>query len=333
MEYKDIIAELQKKIYRPIYILHGEEPYYIDKVSDYIEQNILTEDEKSFNQTIVYGKDTSAEGINSIAKRYPMMSDYQVVIVKEAQNVKDLADLKYYAENPLKSTILVICHKYKKIDAKLSFIKLVEKNGCVLKSDKVADYKLSQWIVDFLSAQKISYDHDIPPLLADYIGNDLQRISNEIDKLKESIPGLKKITKDIVEQNIGISKNYNDFELMDAFGKRDVEKIFRILKVYSSNPKDNPPQRTIPLLFNYFKSLFLMYYMPGKSDAEIASVLRLNPYIVSINYRPAQRNYTAMKLFQIISIIREYDMKTKGVNSGATSPTELMRELAIKILA
>lgn len=333
MEYKEILSELQKKIYRPIYILHGEEPYYIDKICDYIEKNILTDEEKDFNQTVIYGKDTTVEGINALARRYPMMSDYQVVIVKEAQNVKNLADLKFYAEEPLKSTILVLCHKYKKIDGKLSLLKTVAKNGCVLTSDKIPDYNLSKWIEGFLSDNKISFEPNIPALLADYLGNDLQRIANEINKLQEAVPNLSKITADIVEQNIGISKQYNDFELADAFGARDMAKIFRILKAYSENTKDNPPQRTILNLFSFFKNLFLMYYMPGKSDAEIASTLRINPYMVKIKYRPAQRNYSAMKLFNIISLFREYDLKLKGVNNGATEPEELMRELAIKILA
>ncbi|MBR4690741.1 MAG: DNA polymerase III subunit delta [Bacteroidales bacterium] len=333
MEYKEILSDLEKKIYHPIYILHGEEPYYIDIICNYIEKNVLTDEEKDFNQTVVYGKDTSAEAINALARRYPMMSDYQVVIVKEAQNVKDLADLKFYAENPLKSTILVLCHKYKKIDGKLSLIKTVQKNGCVLTSDKVPDYNLDKWIENFLKEQNIGYETNIPKLLADYLGNDLQRIANEIDKLQKAVPNLKKITADIVEKNIGISKQFNDFELQDAFGDRDTVKVFRILKVYEKNPKDNPPQRTIPILFNFFKNLFLMYYMPGKSDAEVASTLKINPYLVKIKYRTAMRNYTAMKLFKIISLLREYDMKTKGVDSGSTSSSELMRELAIKILA
>lgn len=333
MEYKEILSDLEKKIYHPIYILHGEEPYYIDKICDYIEKNILREEDKDFNQTVVYGKDTTVEAINALARRYPMMSDYQVVIVKEAQNVKDLAELNYYAENPLKSTILVICHKYKKIDGKLKLIKTVQKNGCVLTSDKVADYNLAKWIESYLKEQNLDYDMAIPNLLAEYLGNDLQRISNEINKLKEAVPNLKKITADIIEKNIGISKQYNDFELQDAFGVRDTAKIFRILKVYADNPKDNPPQRTIPVLFNFFKCLFLMNYMPNKSDTEIGTTLKLNPYLVKIKYRPAMRNYTPMKLFKIVSLLREYDMKTKGVDSGATSPSELMRELAIKILA
>ena len=229
MEYKEILSDLEKKIYHPIYILHGEEPYYIDIISNYIEKNVLTEEEKDFNQTVVSGKDTSAEAINALARRYPMMSDYQVVIVKEAQNVKDLADLKFYAENPLKSTILVLCHKYKKIDGKLSLIKTVQKNGCVLTSDKIPDYNLDKWIENFLKEQNIGYETNIPKLLADYLGNDLQRIANEIDKLQKAVPDLKKITADIVEKNIGISKQFNDFELQDAFGSRDTVKVFLIL--------------------------------------------------------------------------------------------------------
>ena len=331
-EAEAILAELKKKIYRPVYILHGEESYYIDLISNYIEKNVLSEEEKDFNQTVVYGKDTSASGINAIARRYPMMSDYQVVIVKEAQNVKDIADLKYYVENPLSSTILVICHKGKKIDGKLSLIKLAKEHGCVLTSDKVPDYELDKWIENYLKGQNLTYEMGIPNLLAEYMGNDLHRIVNELNKLKQAEPNLTKITKDIVQKNIGISKEYNDFELQDAFAERNVEKIFRILKVYSANPKDNPPQRTIPLLFNFFKTLFLMYYVPYKNEYELGSQLKINPWVAKIKYIPAKQKYSAMSLFKIIALLREYDLKTKGVGSGSTSPSELMRELAIKIL-
>lgn len=333
MEYKEILSELEKKIYHPIYILHGEEPYYIDKICDYIEKKVLSAEEKEFNQTVVYGKDTTVEGICALAKRYPMMSDYQVIIVKEAQNVRDISELKYYAEKPLKSTILVLCHKYKKLDGKTTLIKTVQKNGCVLTSEKIADYNLAKWIESLLKEQNIEYEGSIPNLLAEYLGNDLQRIVNEIEKLKKAEPNLKKITADIVEKNIGISKQYNDLELQDAFGSRDIAKIFRILKVYANNPKDNPPQRTIPILFTFFKNLFLMCYMQNKSEQEIAAILKIHPYIVKIKYKTALRNYSIGKLFAIISLLREYDLKTKGVDSGATPPHELMRELAIKILA
>lgn len=332
MDYKEILTELSKKIYRPVYILHGEEPYYIDLISNYIEQNILSETEKDFNQTVVYGKDTNVDNIVAIAKRYPMMAQYQVVIVKEAQNVKNLAELKYYVENPLKSTILVICHKYKKIDGKLSLIKLAEKNGCVLNSEKIRDYNLPTWIKSFLTEEMISYEYGIPELLAEYLGNDLHKIVNEINKLKLAIPKLDKITKDIIEKHIGISKEYNDFELQDAFAERNLEKIFRILKAYSNNPKDNSPQRIIPNLFSFYKNMFLACYMPGKSDKEIAATLRLNEYVFKNKYCPAMKKYTAMQIYKIISVLREYDLKTKGVNSGAASPTELMREMALKIL-
>ena len=333
MEYKEILAELKKKIYRPIYLLEGEEPYYIDLISDYIENNVLSEDERAFNQKIIYGKDTNADEINALARQYPFAADYQVIIIKEAQNIKDLSDLIYYAEKPLKPTILVLCHKYKKLDGKTKFVKELQKSGCILVSEKVKDYQLSQWIQDYLKEQKLTYEIGIPDLLASYLGNDLHKIINEISKLRQSVPDLQKITRNHIETYIGISKQYSDFELCDAFGTKNADMVFKILNVYASNPKEFAPQRTIINLYSFFKNLFLMCYLPPNStDAEIGLKLGLNPYIVKIRYRAAKNNYSAMKLFTIISLIREYDMKTKGVDNGNTEPTELIRELALKIL-
>lgn len=357
MNYQEILSDLKQKKYYPIYVLQGEEPYYIDLISDYIEQNILTEEEKDFNQTIVYGKDTSVEQIITMARRYPMMANYQVIIVKEAQNIQFVkrggkskseddesneqseesisassSALVQYAENPLKSTILVICNKYKKIDGTSKFMKTVAKMGCVFTSDKIADWNLAQWIENYLRDEKLDFDYNIPNLLAEYLGSDLQKIANEITKLRNAVPGLKRVTADIIEKYIGISKEYNDLELVDAFAARNAEKVFRIINYYAMNPKDNPPQRTIPMLFSFFKNILILHYNLQRGDDELSKILGLNKFIIIKKYKPAMRNYPAMKTFKIISLLREYDLKTKGVNAGNATPQDLMKELAIKIL-
>lgn len=334
MEYKEILGELSKKIYRPIYILQGDEPYYIDRLSNYIEANVLTEDEKVFNQQVVYGRDVTVDAVIAAAREFSFGATYRVVIVKEAQQIRNISDLEVYADNPLKSTILVICYKGKKIDGRSGLTKKVQKVGCVYTSEKIKEWELAKWIANYLKVQNLQSEIGVAELLAEYLGSDLQRIENEINKLKRAIPGLTKITKDNIEQNIGISKEYNVFEFVDALAKKDIEKVFRILKVFSQNPKENPPQMLIPQIFNYFKNLFLMFYLPGKTDTEIGSELGLNPYIVQKNYRPAMRVYPAGKLFRVIGYIREYDMKMKGVDSASgTDSMELMRELALKIIA
>lgn len=328
----EILGDLKNKIYHPIYLLHGEEPYFIDIITNYIENNILSNEEKDFNQTVVYGKDTTVDNIHALARQYPMFSDHRVVIVKEAQDIKNITELKTYAQNPLNSTILVICHKYKNIDGRSELLKIVNKNS-VLKSEKIAEYELTSWIQLYLKEQGLDYEYDVPNMLADYLGNNLHHIVNEIKKLRDNDKNLTKITKELVAKNIGISKEFNVIELNNAFAAHDTEKVFRILKVFEQNPKENPPQKVIPFLYSFFKNLFIIHYISKKSDADIATELGLNWYIVKSVYRPALTKYPPIKAFNIISLLREYDLKTKGVGSGATSPAEILRELAIKILA
>lgn len=352
LECSRILKDLQKKVYAPIYFLQGEETYFIDLISNYIENNILTPEEKDFNQTVVYGKDTTIDDIIALARRFPMMSNYQVVIIKEAQNLpiakakksdsndnENIAEasdnqkskaLEVYFANPQPSTILVFCYKYKTVPKTSKLLKALinNKKGEVFTSDKVPDFQISQWIENYLRNQNLAYDFPIPEMLGNFLGNDLQKIVNEIDKLKKAEPTMTKITANLVEKHIGISKQFNDFELIDAFGRRDVKKIFLIVDAYAKNPKDNPIQRTIPLLFSFFKTLFLMYY----TTENTASVLGINPYVFKIRYLPAKQNYKAMSLTRIISLLREYDLKSKGLNAGFIDSTELLRELSIKIL-
>lgn len=349
LECSRILKDLQKKVYAPIYFLQGEETYFIDLISNYIENNILTPEEKDFNQTVVYGKDTTIDDIIALACRFPMMSNYQVVIVKEAQNLSivkagkgdqigDVAEsekqssksLEVYFANPQPSTILVFCYKYKTVPKTSKLLKTLinNKKGEVFTSDKVPEYQINQWIENYLRNQNIAYDFSIPEMLGNFLGNDLQKIVNELDKLKKAEPTMTKITAGLVEKHIGMSKQFNDFELIEAFGRRDTKKIFLIVDAYAKNPKDNPIQRTIPLLFSFFKTLFLMYY----ATENTATVLGINPYILKSRYLLAKQNYKAMSLTRIISLLREYDLKSKGLNAGFIDSTELLRELSIKIL-
>lgn len=337
-DYKKIIAELEKNQYSPLYVLQGEEPYYIDKISDYIEANSLSEDDKEFGLHILYGADTTAENIALLAREYPAFGlQRQVIIVKEAQSLKKIDDIAIYAEKCMPTTVLVICYKGKKLDGRSSAAKTIAKNGCLFSSEKLPDYNLESWISNYLTESKIQADYGISQMLADYLGNDLQKIENEIAKLKQAVPEMTKITKDIVEKNIGISKKYNIFELVDAFVERDVTKVFSITKYFSSNPKELTPN-TLSSLYESFKNIFLLYYLDGKglSDEDIAKELGLSSnraFLIRMKYRPAKQRYSAMKLFNVIALIREYDMKMKGMNVGSATPPELLRELAMKILA
>lgn len=334
MEYKQIIEDLSKKIFYPIYVLYGEEPYYIDLIADYIADNVLTEDEKSFNQSIFYGKESDVHMISQMAKRFPMMSNYQVIIVKEAQELKNIKDFHHYAENPLKSTILVICHKYDKLDRDATgFIKLAKKHGVVFESPKIPEYKIGDFIKNYVKEQDYSIDDDSSILLGEYLGSNLHKVVNELQKLMIVLPKGSKITKLDIEKNIGISNEYNIFELQNAFAKKNVEKVQKILQVFASNPKANPSQLVFNSLFVYFRKLLLLYFIPNKSYEAVAETLQLplKNFVIQ-QYMQAQKLYSAEKLVQIISLIREYELKSKGVNSPAIDEGELYRELAFKIL-
>lgn len=337
-DYKKIIADLKGGIYQPLYVLQGEEPYYIDKISDYIEEHSLSEDDKEFGLHVLYGADTTAENISLMAREFPAFGlERQVIIVKEAQALKKIDEIGAYAQKCMPTTVLVICYKGKKLDGRSAAAKTIAKSGCVFNSEKVPDYALNAWVQDYLTSIQLTTDYGIPQILADYLGNDLQKIENEIAKLKQAVPGITKITKDVIEKNIGISKKYNVFELVEAFQDRDVPKIFSIIKYFSDNPKELNPT-IMGNLYECFKNIFLLYYLDGKGlpDDEIAKELGLPPnrsFLVRMKYRPAKQKYSAMKLFNIIALLREYDLKMKGMNVGSTSAPELLRELAVKILA
>jgi DNA polymerase-3 subunit delta len=326
------MTELKKKHYRPVYFLMGEEPYFIDAVADYIAENALPEQEKAFNQVVMYGKDTSVYAVLDAAKRFPMMSQHQVVIVKEAQNLKDIDKLQFYVEKPLKSTILVISHKYKPLDKRLKLYKILDKSKdvAVLESKKLRDYQVPDWITAYLTERGYTIVPAAASLLTEYLGAELGKVANELNKLIITLPvNEKKITLEHIETNVGISKDYNVFELQNALGGKDVLKANRIIEHFARNPGSNPMVMVIMSLYTYFVKILTYHYLPDKSQA--AAALKVPPFVVR-DYEAAARKYPAPKIIRIISILREYDLKSKGVGSSSASDGDLMREMIFKIL-
>src|ERR1035437_728034 len=346
MDFEKIIIDLKNKVYHPVYFLMGEEPYFIDAISDYIEKNVLDDGEKEFNQTVVYGGETNIASVIGTAKRYPMMSNYQVVIVKEAQNMKGLTPtpsskaessedkkfpLELYIDNPQKTTILVFCHKYKTIDMRTAFAKNLSKRAVVLKSDKMYDNKVPAWVENFIKGKNYSIEPRASQLLTEFLGNDLSKIAKEVEKLMINLPPNIQITADHIQQYIGISKEYNNFELQAAIGKRDALRANRIINYFASNPKDNPLVMTVALLAGYFSKLLVYHYLPDKSQNNVASALKVNPFFVK-DYTVAASNYPPKKTMDIISLLRQYDLRSKGFDGNSTDEGELLKELVFRII-
>lgn len=344
MEFKEIMASLKKKEYKPVYFLMGEEPYFIDAVSDYIEKNVLDETEKEFNQTVLYGRDVDLLTVLSNAKRFPMMSDRQVVIVKEAQNIRGLIGkdeeggaatdkakhpFLTYLENPQKSTILVICYKYKTVDKRTSIAKQLNKYAVVLESKKLYDNEVAGWITAFVKSKNYNISPPAAALLAEYLGNDISKVVNEIEKLAILLPAQTEINTDHIQKNIGISKEYNIFELQKALGTKNILKANQIVNYFAANPKDNPLVVTITSLYSYFNKILTYHFLTDKSTA--AAALGVNPYFLK-DYQQASALYPALKIKTIVSDLRTYDLKSKGVGNGSADNGELLKELIFKIL-
>lgn len=330
-EVKRIVADIRNGKISPFYFLFGEEPYYIDKISQFIEKNVLTEEEKGFNQMVLYGKDVSIDDIVANAKRYPMMAERQVVIVKEAQDLsRTIEQLVDYAENPQPTTVIVICFKYKKLDKRKKLYKSVQKHGVLFESKKLYENQVSEWIRNILNSKGYSISHKASLLLVENLGTDLSRISKELDKLTLVLPKESQITPDHIEEHIGISKDYNNFELKKAIGERDVLKASKIIHYFSQNPKDNPFILTVSLLYNFFSQLLQYHGLTDHSPKNVASALRINPYFVG-EYQIAAKNYHMKKVSAIISHLREMDLKGKGVGANALPPSDLLKELLSKI--
>jgi DNA polymerase-3 subunit delta len=332
MSHQQILTSLKQKEYKPIYFLMGDEPFFIDKITDYISQNVLQEHERDFNQTVLYGKDTSVNEIIAVAKRFPMMSEHQVVIIKEAQHVKKIEDLEKYLTQPLNSTILVINYKFKKLDKRKAVSKLIGKVGVMFNSEKLRDYKIPDWINTKISDNGLTIQPKNSMLLAEFLGTDISKIDNEINKLKLVLPKGAEVTTEIIEKNIGISKDYNIFELQSALAKKDVLKANRIAIYFSQNPKSNPFVMSISSLFNYFSKILQLHFSTNKNnDNVLAGELKVHPFFVK-EYKMASQKYSPKKLVKIISYLREYDLKSKGVNNASATDGELLKELIFKIL-
>ena len=331
MKFNEILANLRKKVYQPVYFLMGDETYFIDEICDYIANNVLNESEKEFNQTVLYGKDTDVATIISESKRFPLMGEHSVVIVKEAQNIRKIEDLEVYLEQPQLSTILVICYKYKTLDKRKKFAKELAKKAVLFESKKLYDNQIPDWIQNYLSKHNYSIHPKAAFLLSEYLGADLGKITNELDKLMLIIEKGQEITSDIIERNIGISKDFNNFELNNAMARKDVLRANLISNYFAANPKDNPFVVTISVLFGFFHKTLIYHTLKDKSKNTVASALKINPFFVK-DYELAARNYSKSKLLKIISLLREYDLKSKGVNNSSITDGELIKELVYKIL-
>ena len=329
----DILKELRAKQYRPIYYLMGEESYYIDLIADYITNNVLNETEKEFNLTVVYGADVDVATIINAAKRYPMMSEHQVVVVKEAQAVRNIEELSYYLQKPLHSTILVICHKHGTLDRRKKLAAEVEKTGVLFESKKIKDAQLPAFIASYMKRKGVDVEPKATAMLADFVGSDLSRLTGELEKLIITLPaGQKRVTPEQIEKNIGISKDYNNFELKSALIEKNIFKANQIIKYFEENPKSNPLQMTLSLLFNFFSNLMLAYYAPQKTEQGIAMQLNLRNTWQSKEYLIAMQRYSGVKVMKIIEEIRYSDAKSKGVGNASQTNGEILKELVYKIL-
>ena len=331
MNYKEIISSISNKDFHPIYFLMGEEPFYIDKISDYISDNVLESQEKEFNQSVLYGKEVDVAQIIAEAKQFPFGATHRVVIVKEAQNIKNIDELESYLDNPQPSTILVICYKYKKLDKRKKFTKSLAKKALLFESKKLYDNKVPDWITKYLSEKGYKIEEKAAFMLAEFLGTELSNISNELDKLMVIVKKEEKITANIIEKNIGISKDYNIFEFQQALGKKDILKSNQIVNHFSANPKAHPLVVTLGMLFSFFQKLMTYHSIKDKNKNNVAAELKVSPYFVN-QYSSAARNYSQSKLFDIFTHLKQYDLKSKGVNNTSTVDGDLLKELVYKIL-
>jgi DNA polymerase-3 subunit delta len=332
-DVKQLVAAIKKGDLKPIYFLMGEEAYYIDKISDFIEDNVLDEAEKGFNQMVLYGRDVSIDDIVSNAKRYPMMAERQVVIVKEAQDLsRTIEKLVKYAENPQPSTVLVLNYKYKKLDKRKALYKAINKHGGqVFESKKLYENQVPDWIRRVLKGQGYDISPKAAQMLVEFLGTDLSKVNNELNKLKIVLPKGTQITPEHIEENIGISKDFNNFELRKAVGERNAVKALQIAKYFAENPKDNPMVVTVALLFNFFSQLLHLHGMSDKNPRSVASALKVNPYFVN-EYLTAARNYPMKKVSSVIGLLREFDVKSKGVGANSIPQGDLTKELLVRVL-
>ena len=334
MTFEAIMRDLKERKFAPVYYLMGEESYYIDQISDWIAENALQPEERDFNQTVLFGADVTAAQVVDAAKRYPMMAERQVVIVKEAQNIRNTDAFDVYMQRPMPSTVLVLCHKNGTIDRRKKLAGYVEKAGVLFESKKLRDRDLPAFIETYLRARGVAIDPKSNQIIADSIGADLSRLASELDKVVLSLPeGDRRVTPQVVEDQIGVSKDFNGFELRDAIVNKNVYKANQIIDYFDKNPKAGSIYAFLPLLFNYFQNLMVAFYCPKRNEPnEVAKFLELKSSWVAQQYMTGMRNYTATKTMNIISKFREMDAKSKGLDNPNTPPGELMKELVFFIL-
>jgi len=332
-EINSIISKINNKVYSPVYFLMGEETYYIDLISDLLENKVLSEEEKSFNQTILYGKDTTAEEIISVCKRFPMMSKFQLVIIKEAQDLSSKIDgLINYLLNPMHSTVLVINYKYKTLDKRKKIYKAIQKFGLILNSKKPYENQVSTWILNKLKEDNYTIDLKANQMLVEFLGGDLKMINNQLNKLKLLKPENNYIDPKLIEKNIGISKDFNIFELRNAIGSGNLSKALVIGNYFSSNIKAYPTQLVLGSLFNYFIQIFQFHSLNNKSDINVASTLGINKFFAK-DYHKAAKIYPMKKISSIITLIKNIDLKSKGYGVSNNSQQNILNQLIIQIMS
>jgi DNA polymerase-3 subunit delta len=333
--YDDICREIRAGHFRPVYVLMGEEPYFIDRITDLLLEKVLNEAERDFNRIILYGADVRAADVLNAARRFPMMSDYQLVAVREAQLIGDIDMLTNYVKKPLASTVLVINYKNRTLDRRKSLAAAVEKNGILFDSKKIPDYKMPEFIVSLLQQRAITAQHNVVLMLADYIGNDPELLNKELDKLEILLDGQasKRLTPELIEKNIGISKDFNNFELQSAIARKEVLKANRIIRYFEKDPAAHSIQATLPVLFNYFSNLLICHYAPDKSEKNLMALLGFRFSVQIKDYMTGLRNYSAMKVFLLIHEIRLADARSKGVDATSSlTDGDILKELLYKML-
>lgn len=331
MTFEQIITDIHNKKYAPVYFLMGEEPYFIDVISDTIEEEVLDETEKAFNQIVVYGRDVDIDTVATHAKSFSMMGGYMVVIVKEAQDLKNIEDFEKYLDVIPPTTILVFDYKYKKLDKRRALAKKIDKMGVLFESKKLYESNIPGWIQSYLGEKGYTITPKATQMLTDFLGTDLHKVRNELDKLIIALPKSKKIDDADVERNIGISKDYNVFELQNAIGRRDIMRANQIVNFFGDNGKDNPLLVTAISLYGYFTKILKVHYATDPSQNALATALGVNPFFVR-DYQMAARNFSIADCVKCISVLREFDLKSKGYNSGETSEKDLYREMIFKLL-
>lgn len=332
MSVEKILGDWKKLKFKPVYWLEGEEEYYIDQIVQYAEHRILTEAEAGFNLTVFYGRDADWTAVINACRRYPMFAERQVVLLKEAQQMRDIDKLEAYIEKPQPSTVFVVAYKEKKVDGRSKLAKLLKDKAELYSTKKMYDNQLPDWTSELIRTKGYSIDQKALLLLVDHIGNDLSRIDNEIEKLLVNLSGRKTITEDDIERYVGVSKEYNVFELQDAFAKKDRVKAIRIIQYFESNPKAAPIQLILPSLYNFFSKTYMIFGQPGRDEKSIAAAIGVNPYFAK-DYLAAAKNYNYEGIESGLLLLHAYNLKSIGVNSTGTEDASLLKELVVKIMA